>query len=325
MVEMETEVVVAMVKAVMAEEAMAATGSEAEVKVSQDPTALIDKALHRAVAQIGSHPTRVDEGAPIPITMVVGARAPREAAVRDEEAKVKDVHHLHKVVQDPMLIDKEIRQPGHQMEGHREVNKVAAIGTKVKAKAKDRIIRMGTRTVTRIRVTGAKVNKIKARTKVRTTKAKTIIKARTTTTKARTTTIRGRTTTTKGKTKTEIEVKASRTKVSKTRATGGKDRHKTRGSFRTTTTTTIITIIIMATTTSPSQKSLSLRRRPRSRPQRPNRLRPPPPKPNRQNNRRRLLLLLLLPQQKHRLSLLNHRQHWLRRHHLLNKRRHLRL
>lgn len=289
-----------------AEEAMAAMGSEVEVEVSQDPTDLIARALHRAVAQIGSHPTQEDEEDPIPTTMVVVDKVPREATARDE-AKAKDVHHLHKVARVPMPIDKEIKQADRQMEGRREVHKVAAIGTKVKAR--DRITRMGTRTVTRIKVAEGKANKIKARTTTR-GKTTTIIKARTTTT-------------TKGKTKTEIEVKASRTKVSKTRATGGKDRRKTRGNFRTTTTTTttIITIIIMAT--SPSQKSLSLRRRRRSRPQQPSRLRPPPLKPNRQNNRR--LLLLLLPQQKHRLSLLNHRQHWLRRHRPLNKPQHLRL
>lgn len=293
-----------------AEEAMVAMGSEAEVEVevSQDPTDLIAKVLHRAVAQIGSHPTQEDEEDPIPTTMVVVDKVPREATVRDE-AKAKDVHHLHKVAQVPMPIDKEIKQTDHQMEGHREVHKVAAIGTKVKAR--DRTIRTVTRTVTRIKVAEGKANKIK----VRTTKARTTTRGKTTTIiKARTTI------TTKGKTKTEIEVKASRTKVSKTRATRGKDRHKTRGSFRTTT-TTIITIIIMAT--SPSQKSLSLRRRPRSRPQRPSRLQPPPLTPNRQNNR--LLLLLRLPQQKRRLSLLNHRQHWLRRHRPLNKPQHLRL
>lgn len=294
-----------------AEEAMAAMGSEAEaeVEVSQDPTDLIAKGLHRAVAQIGNHPTQVDEEDPIPTTMVVVDKVPREATVRDE-AKAKDVHHLHKVARVPMPIDKEIKQTVRQMEGRREVHKVAAIGAKVKAR--DRIIRMGTRMVTRIKVAEGKANKIK----VRTTKAKTTTRGKTTTIiKARTTT------TTKDKTKTEIVVKASRTKVSKTRATGGKDRHKTRGNFRTTTTTTtIITIIIMAT--SPSQKSLSLRRRRRSRPQRPSRQQLPPLKPNRQNNRR---LLLLLPQQKHRLSLLNHRQHWLRRHRPLNKPQHLRL
>lgn len=278
-----------------AEEAMAAMGSEAEaeVEVSQDPT---DKALHRAVAQIGSHPTKVDEEDLIPTTMVVVDKVPREATVRDEaKVKAKDVHHLHKVARVPMPIDKEIKQTDRQTEGRREVHKVAAIGTKVKAR--DRIIRMGTRTETRIKVAEGKANKIKVRT-----------------TKAKTTTI------TKVRTKTGIEVKASRTRA----ATGAKDRHKTRGSFRTTTTTTIITIIIMATTTSPSRRSLSLRqrRRPRSRHQRPSRLRPPPLKPNRQNNRRRLLLL---PQQKHRLSLLNHRHPWLRRHRPLNKPQHLRL
>lgn len=279
-----------------AEEAMAAMGSEAEVEVSQNPT---DKALHRAVAQIGSHPTKVDEEDLIPTPMVVVDKVPREATVRDEaKVKAKDVHHLHKVARVPMPIDKEIKQTDRQMEGRREVHKVAAIGPKVKAR--DRIIRMGTRTETRIKVAEGKANKIKVRT-----------------TKAKTTTI------TKVRTKTGIEVKASRTRA----ATGGKDKHKTRGSFRTTTTTTIITIIIMATTTtSPSRRSLSLRRRrrPRSRHQRPSRLRPPPLMPNRQNNRRRLLLLLL-PQQKHRLSLLNHRHPWLRRHRPLNKPQHLRL
>lgn len=289
--------VVAMEKVVMAveataEEATAAMGSEAEVEVSQNPT---DKALHRAVAQIGSHPTKVDEEDLIPTTMVVVDKVPREATVRDEaKVKAKDVHHLHKVARVPMPIDKEIKQTDRQMEGRREVHKVAAIGTKVKAR--DRIIRMGTRTGTRIKVAEGKANKIKVRT-----------------TKAKTTTI------TKVRTKTGIEVKASRTRA----ATGGKDRHKTRGSFRTTT-TTIITIIIMATTTSPSRRSLSLRRRrrPRSRHQRPSRLRPPPLKPNRQNN---LLLLHHLPQQKRRLSLLNHHHHWLRRHRPLSKPQHLRL
>lgn len=300
-------------KEIMAVEAAAAMGSEAEVKASQNPTAQIDKALHKRVAQIDSLPTAVDEE----------DRAPREATVRDEaKAKVKDGHHLHKVAKVPMLIDKEIRSTDHRTESSREVNKIqtgtkAVVGTKGKAKAKarGRIIKATEDKANRIRARKARVNKTKVRIKVRTTTTK----ARTTTTRARTTT-----TTTKVRIRMGIEVKASRTRtrtrtrVSKTRAAiGDKDSRKTRGSFRTT--TTIITIIIMATTTSPSQKSLS--RQPRSRPRLPSRPQPPPPRPNQQNN----LLLLHHRRRKRRLSPPNHRRPW--HHHLLlqNKLRPLRL
>lgn len=297
---METEVAAAARdKVIMAVEAMAEMGSVAEVeaKASQD------RVLHRAVAQIGSHPT----------TTVVVDRVPREATVRDE-AKAKDGHQLHKVAKVPMPIDKKIRSAGSRTGGSSEVSSEVSPG-KARAKVKDRTVRTGTRT----KAIEDKANKIKARTRTRTEVRVNKTKVRTTIIKARTTTIRGRTTTTtptttRARTKMGTEVKASRT-----RGIRDKDRHKTKGSFRTTT-TTIITIIIMAKTTSPSQKSL--RRRPRSRPQRPNRPRLPPPKPSQQ----KCLLLPLHPHQKRRLSLLNHRHHCRhRRHQLPNKPQNLRL
>lgn len=277
------------------EEATAVMDSEVEVEGSQDPRVLIDKALHRAA----------DVGDPIPTTMAVVAvvdKAPREATARDE-AKVKGDHHLHKAARVPMLIGKETRPTDHRMEGSREVNRTKA-AIRIKAKAKARTIRTVVRTGTRIKVTGDKANKTKARTVARTEGRASKIKGRTT--RGRTI-IRGRTTTTtKARTTTTITTTKGRTRV----AIRDKDRHKTRGSFRTTT-TTIITIIIMATTTSPSRKSPS--RRPRSRPRRPNRPRPPPPKPSPQNS-----LLLRLPQHRNsRPWLLNHRRPWRRHHHLL--------